>query len=51
MMTHDGAVVRARGMAYRLARPRRAAAHALRFIVPLRRRLTDVRLSRRLEQA
>ena len=51
MMTHDGAIVPARGMAYRLARPRRAAAHALRFTVPLRRRLTEMRLSRRLEQA
>lgn len=51
MMTPTGAVVRARRIPYRLARPRRALAHALRFTVPLRRKLIDFRLSRRLRAA
>ena len=50
MLSTDGAVVPARSLRYRLARPRRAAAHALRFTVPVRRRVIDWRLQRRLQQ-
>jgi hypothetical protein len=50
LLTAGGAVVPARSLPYRLARPRRAVAHALRFTVPLRRRLMDRRLSRALRQ-
>jgi hypothetical protein len=48
MLSADGALVPARGLPYRLARPRRAVAHALRFTVPLRRKLIDRRLARAL---
>lgn len=37
MLTNEGAIVRARGLHYRLARPRRALAHQLRFLRPARR--------------
>jgi hypothetical protein len=50
LLTTAGAVVPARSLPYRLARPRRAVAHALRFTVPMRRRLLDRRLSRALRQ-
>lgn len=39
MLTDRGDVVPARGLKYRLARPRRWASHLLRFTRPLRRRL------------
>jgi len=39
MLTSSGSVVPARGLKYRLARPRRWASHMLRFTRPLRRRL------------
>jgi hypothetical protein len=41
-----GALVPARGLKYRLARPRSYAAHALRFLRPLRRRLLGQRATR-----
>jgi hypothetical protein len=50
LMADGGAVVPAGGISYRLARPRRAVAHALRFTLPLRRRLIDMRLSRALRR-
>jgi flavin-dependent dehydrogenase len=48
LLTAGGAVVPARSLPYRLARPRRAVAHALRFTVPVRQRLVHRRLSRAL---
>ncbi len=39
MLTSTGRVVPARGLKYRLARPRRWASHMLRFTRPIRRRL------------
>jgi hypothetical protein len=51
MMTRKGAIVPARGMSYRVARPRRAVAHSLQFTVPLRQRVNELRLSRRLKGA
>jgi hypothetical protein len=48
LLTTDGEIVPAREWRYRFARPRRAIAHALRFTVPLRRKLIDARLSRKL---
>ena len=50
-MTAEGEIVPARELRYRLARPRRALAHGLRFTVPLRRRIIDLRLSRKLRSA
>jgi hypothetical protein len=43
MLTPDHEVIRSQGWNYRLARPRRAASHALRFTRPLRRRLAGER--------
>jgi hypothetical protein len=43
MLSPDGHVVRARGWSYRLARPRRAASHLLRFTRPIRHRLAGER--------
>jgi hypothetical protein len=43
MLTPSGEVVPARGLRYRLARPRRLASHLLRFTRPLRRRLQGER--------
>jgi|GEM_PF-1275092 FkbM family methyltransferase len=43
MFTDAGQITPARGMKYRMARPRRVASHALRFTRPWRRRLTDFR--------
>jgi hypothetical protein len=43
----SGRVVPARGAAYRLARPRRYAAHALRFTRPMRQRLLGEQATRR----
>jgi hypothetical protein len=51
LMNAEGAIVPARELRYRLARPRRALAHTLRFTVPLRRRIIDLRLSRKLRSA
>lgn len=50
MLNEAGDIQPARGWSYRLARPRRALAHALRFTVPLRRRLIDLRLARKLRR-
>ena len=43
MFTPTGQIVPARGLKYRLARPRRVASHALRFSRPWRRRLAEWR--------
>jgi hypothetical protein len=46
----SGRVVPARGLQYRTARPRRYAAHALRFTRPLRQRVLGERATRRRSQ-
>jgi hypothetical protein len=43
MLTSNGDVVPARGLRYKMARPRRLASHLLRFTRPLRRRLQGER--------
>jgi len=50
MLTSAGDVVPARGMRYRLARPRRLASHLLRFTRPLRRRLQGERATWRRQK-
>ena len=47
MLEAEEGVVPAKGMSYRLARPRRVASHYLRFTRPLRRRLAGERASRK----
>ncbi|MBI2710039.1 MAG: hypothetical protein HYX34_10135 [Actinobacteria bacterium] len=42
-LERDGSLTKAHGLVYRLARPRRYAAHALRFTRPLRQRLLGER--------
>ena len=51
MLTSEGDVVPARGLRYRLARPRRLASHVLRFTRPLRRRLQGQRATWRRSKA
>ena len=46
-LDEGGHLVPARGAVYRLARPRRYAAHALRFTRPLRHRLLGEHATRR----
>ncbi len=49
MFTPTGEIVRARGLKYRLARPRRVASHLLRFTRPWRRQLNEWRRDWRTE--
>jgi len=50
MLTSAGDVVPARGLRYRLARPRRLASHVLRFTRPIRRRLQGERVTWRRQR-